>query len=91
MGLAGLAQHLRGRTHGDQSTAGGAAFGAQVDDIVGFLDDLHVVFDDHQGMALVHQALQHVDETLHVGRVQAGGGFVENVAGMAVGALGLLP
>ena len=43
---------LRGAGH-HQSAAAGAAFGAHVDDPVGRLDDIEVVLDDDDGVALV--------------------------------------
>jgi hypothetical protein len=36
------------------------SFGPEVDDPVGRLDDVQVVFDHHNGIAVVHQLLQNV-------------------------------
>src|SRR5215468_7743468 len=68
-----------GRAHGDDGAAGGAAFGAEVDDPVGFLDDVEVVLDGDDGVATVDQAVEHADEAFDVGEVQAGGRLVEHV------------
>ncbi len=56
-----------------------AAFGAQVDDPVGLGDHVQVVLDDDHAVAAVHQAVQHADELVHVGHVQAHGGLVQHV------------
>lgn len=56
-----------------------AAFRADVDDPVGRLDDFEVVFDHHDGIALVHQRLQHFQQLVDVMEVKAGRWFVENV------------
>src|SRR5690606_40386765 len=67
----------RARRH-DLFTAG-AAFGTHVDEPVGGLDDVEVVLDDHHGVALVDQALEHADQFADVFEVQPGGRFVEDV------------
>jgi DHA1 family inner membrane transport protein len=56
-----------------------AAFGAQVDDPVGLGDHVEVVLDHHHAVAAVHQAVQHADELVHVGHVQAHGGLVQHI------------
>jgi sulfoxide reductase heme-binding subunit YedZ len=61
------------------AAAGVAAFGPQVDDPVGFGDDVQVVFDHDHAVAAVHQPVQHADQLLHVGHVQAHGGLVQHV------------
>ena len=71
---------------GDDAAAVVAAFGAEVDDPVGLLDDVEVVLDDEDGVAEVDQALQDVEQFADVVEVQAGGGLVEDVeraAGLA--------
>src|SRR5437764_1182780 len=65
--------------------------GAQVDDPVGRLDDVEVVLDHDDGVAQVHQALQHLQQLADVVEVQAGGRLVEDVdgpAGVGPGELG---
>ena len=48
-----------------------AALGAQVDDPIGYLDDIQVMLDDHHGVAGIHQRLQHLDQAVHIGSMQA--------------------
>ena len=41
------------------------------------------MFDHHHGVAVVPQAMQYVQQLLNVVKVQASGGFIENVQGVA--------
>src|SRR5712692_2854983 len=68
-----------GRALGDDAAAALAAFGAEVDDPVGLLDDVEMVLDDQHGVAEIDEALQDVEKFSHVVEVQAGGGLVEDV------------
>ena len=51
-----------------------------VDQPVGGFDDVQVVFDDDDGVARVAQLVQHFEQQRDVGKVQAGGGFVQDVS-----------
>src|SRR5580693_1077438 len=82
------AGHEFGRALGYDAAAAFAAFGAEVDDPVGLFDDVEVMLDDQHGVAETDQTLEHVQEFANVVKVQAGGGFVEDVesaAGLALG------
>ena len=83
----GQAGELLRRAGGDHSAALVPALGAEVDDPVGALDDVEVVLDDDHGVALVDQPLQHLEQLVDVGEVQAGGGLVEDVERLAGGDL----
>src|SRR2546425_7128259 len=85
VGFFGAGDEL-GRALGDDAAAAFAAFGAEVNDPIGLLDDVEVVLDDEHGVAEIDEALQDVEELSNVIEVQAGGGLVENVeraAGLA--------
>src|SRR6202035_706061 len=85
-GVAGLdGGDLLGGAGGDDVAAAGAAVGAEVDDVVGGLDDVEVVLDDDDGVPAVHQAAQHAEQLADVLEVQAGGGLVQHVDGPAGG------
>src|SRR5579859_2555461 len=76
------AAHLRdllGRALGDDLAAGLAAFGAEVDDVVGRLHDVEVVLDDDDRVPRVDEAVQDLEELLDVGEVEAGRRLVEDV------------
>ena len=87
MWLAATSATCSGVPSAMTSAAAGAALGAHVDDPVGGLDDVEVVLDDDDGVALVDQALEHVEQLADVLEVQAGGRLVEHVDGAAGGAL----
>src|SRR5688572_21267765 len=86
MAVLHLADLLR-RALGDDGAAGVAAFGAHVDEPVGALYYVEVVLDHEDRVAQVGQAVEHVEEVLDVGEVQAGGRLVEDVERVAGGVL----
>jgi hypothetical protein len=59
--------------------ANGAAFRPQVDDPVGLGDHVEVVLDHDDAVAGVDQPMQHADQLLDVGHVQAHRRLVEHV------------
>ena len=69
-----------GAALGDEVTTPFTGAGADVDDMVGAADGVFVVFDDYQGVALVAQLVQRVQQDLVVARVQAYGRLVEHIA-----------
>ena len=78
------------RALGHDASTTVSAFGAEVDDPVRCLNDVEVVFDDDNGIAVVAQAVQHAQQQIDVVKMQACGGFVEYVertAGIAFGQL----
>ena len=77
----GIGGDLFGGTGGYDFAAGGAAFGAHVDDPVGGLDDVEIVFDDEQGAAALDEFAEGGEEFLDVVEVEAGSGLVEDVEG----------
>ena len=78
---------LLGRALGDDHAAARPALGTHVDDPVGGLDDVEVVLDHQDGVALVDQAGQHAEQLADVLEVQAGRRLVEDVDGAAGRAL----
>ena len=56
-----------------------ASFRSQIDDPIGHFDDVEVMLDDDYGVPQFHQAVEDVEELLHVVKVQAGGGFIQDV------------
>ena len=83
--------HVLGRAGGDDLAAAVAAFGAEVDDPVGGLDDVEIVLDDDDRVALVDQLVQHLEQLGDVVEVEAGGRLVEDVERAAGGALARAP
>ena len=59
--------------------AGVASFGAEIDHVVGGLDDVHVVFDEQHRVPRVHQPVERGQQALDVGKVKSGGRLVQDV------------
>src|SRR5687767_10313280 len=77
MGGVGAGE-LFGGAFGNDAATIFAAFGTEVDDPVGFGDEIEIVLDDDDGMTGVDEALEHLDEALDVAHVEANGGFFED-------------
>ena len=82
-----VARHFFGRALGDEMPAGLAAFGAQIDDVVGGAHDVEIVLDHEHRVALVHQLAEHVEQFLDVFEMQPGRRLVEDVQRAAGAAL----
>ena len=74
------------RAGGHDLPAAGAPFGPEVDDPVGRLDDVEIVLDHQHRVAGIDEVVQHLEQQLDVGEVQAGGRLVEQIE-RAAGAL----
>ena len=81
--LAALCHLFGGACHHD-GAAFPSSFGSHVDDVVGEFDDIEVVFDDNDGVALVDKAVEHDHEGADVFKMQSCGGFVEDVECLAL-------
>lgn len=69
----------------DHLTAVAADTGAELHEVIGGSDDIGLMLDHQNGVALVPQLVQQSDHPLDIVRVQAGGGFVEDVGGIGEG------
>lgn len=72
----------------DEVSAGIAALGPELDDVVGGGDDVGVVLDDDDGVAAVEEGAEGGEEFLDVVEVEAGGGLVEDEEDGLVGLAG---
>ena len=63
----------------DDGAALVAAFRTKVDDVVGDFDDVEIVFDDENRVALVAERLEDFQQLLDVGDMEAGGRFVQYI------------
>ena len=75
--------HLLWCSCDDDLAACFASFGSHVDDVVCCLDDIEVVFYDDYGVAFVDEAFDDGQEGAYVFEVEACGGLVEDVEGLA--------
>src|SRR6185503_11673970 len=64
---------------GDNSSPSLSSFRSKVDYIIGRFDDVEVVLDDYNRVALIDKLVQYVEQLVRVLKVKAGCGFVENV------------
>ena len=71
--------NLLGRSRGKNGAAATTAFGSYVDDVVGQLDDVHVVLDDDYGVATVGEPSEHVHQDADILEVEARGRLVEDI------------
>src|SRR5215213_4759808 len=71
--------HVLRRPGRDHLTSGLAALRPEVDDPVGLLDHVEVVLDHEHRVARVDEPLQHLEQLLDVGEVEAGRRLVEDV------------
>lgn len=76
-----LGHHFRGAA-GYDAAAAAATLRSQIDDPIGSLDDIEVMFDDDDRIAVISKALQDVQKLLNIMEMQAGRRFVEDVEGL---------
>ena len=67
------------RTGDEDFAAPTAAFRSQVDNPVSGFDHVEIVLNYHNGIALIAQFMQYVEQLLNIGEVQTGGRLVENI------------
>ena len=67
-------------------TAGGAGFGAEVDEVVGFGGQIHVVFNNNHGVTFINEAVEDIDESRDVLLMKADGRFLDEVEVFGAGA-----
>ena len=81
--LAGVGGGFRGdgfrRALRDNAPALIAAFGSEIDDPIGGFDNVQIVFDHHHRIAMVTQAVEHLQQLIHVVKMQARGGFIQYI------------
>ena len=64
---------------GDNFTAPRAGLGAEINEIVSFRGEVHVVLDDHDSVALVDEAVKDIGEAGDVLLMESDGGFLDKV------------
>src|SRR3990167_1280336 len=77
MGFLALSYLFRSPGGYDESSSV-SALRSEIDDVVGALDDFHIVFNHDQGVALVEQLMESPQQPRDVIKVQAGSGFIED-------------
>jgi len=79
-------RHLLWRAFGHDHSALDATFGAEVDDPVGGLDDVEIMFDHDHAVALLDEPVEDFEELADIVEMEAGGGLVQYVERVAGGA-----
>lgn len=68
---------LFGCSDGYDLTTAVAAFRPDVDDMVGGFHHVQIVFDHHDGIALIDQFMQHFQQLAYIFEMQTRGRFVQ--------------
>ena len=75
--------HLLGRSLGDDLAAAVAAFGTEVDNPVGRLDDIEIVLDHNDRVAQIDETIENAEQLADVVEVQTRRRLIEDVNGLA--------
>ena len=75
----GVVGDLARSAFGDYPATLLATFGAEVDNVVGNLDDIEVVFDNNNRISLVNQLVKHLDKATNILEMESRGRLVENI------------
>lgn len=87
---AGIAGDVLRCSDGDYFSALVTTFRSQIDDPIGGLDHIQIVFDDNDRVAAIDQLMEEMEQNPNVFEMQAGRGFIQNVKGLARCDLGKL-
>ena len=66
------------RANGDDLSAFITALRPEIDDVIGALDDLQVVLDDDNRMALLEKLVERLQQPFDIMEMEPGGGLVED-------------
>ena len=67
------------RTGRDDFATAGAPLGSQINNPVSGLNDIKIVFNHHNRVAVIAQSMNDFEQLLVIVKVQTGGRFIENV------------
>lgn len=59
-----------------------ATLRSQIDDVIGGLNHIHVMFDQNDRMTGINQAIERLEQPIDVREMQTGGRFIQDVDGM---------
>lgn len=71
--------HFRWTARGHHATTALARPGSYIDDPIAGRDHVHIVFDDNDGVAGLHQPVELGDEPIHIRRVQSCRWLIQDV------------
>ena len=64
-----------------------AAFGTEVNNVVGRLNDVEIVFDDDDRITQRHEPLEYIEQLMNICKMKTGGRLVQHVNRPTSGAL----
>ena len=67
---------------GNDSAARVAAFRPQIDNMIGHLYHVQIMLDNDNRIAHIHQSIQHIEQIMNIGEMQAGRRLVQYIQGM---------
>src|SRR5260370_38026468 len=73
------AGHLLGRALSNDAASSFTAFRTKIDNPIGLLNYVEMVLDDEHGIAKVDEAIKDVKQLFYVVKMQASGGFVQDI------------
>jgi len=86
----GMSRHLFRRSRDHDFAALIATIRTEIDDPIGAADHVEVVLDHQNRVPLIHKALDHIHELVHVVEAQTRGGLIDEIERLAGGTLGEL-
>ena len=63
----------------------GTAAGTHINEVVRVADHIQVMLNDNDGGSVLNQGLEHAEQNLHIGGVQADGGLIKDEQGIRLG------
>ena len=75
----GIIGDLFGSTGCNHMSAAIATFGAHVNNVICRFNDIQIMFNDNDGVALVHKTIEDREELFYIVEMQSRGWFVKDV------------
>ena len=76
-------RHLFGRAAREKLSPALTAFGSHVNDVIRHFDDIEVMLDNDDRVALIDQFIQYIHQDADILKVQSGSRFVKNIKRLA--------
>ena len=71
-----MLRHLLGRSKDNNFAAARTGFRSKIDNVIGLRDHAQIVFDDDDCISFVYQTMQHFEQKIDIGHVQANRRFL---------------
>ena len=67
----------------DVSPVNVAALGSKIDDVIGCFDNLEIMLDDDDSIALIYERMKDLEQSPHVFEVQSRGRLIQDIERLA--------